>query len=254
MPTNAPRYSNGSVWFNGEDMYMATDPFTLDQPILIYIVMRQLSWTSGDVIFDGNVDLATILKQDDTTSKLIASAGTESDENTHLALNTWGIVRVQFHGAFGNLIVDEETAVVGNFGAANMGGFNLGSKRSATGQFADIEVKEVIIRSIDDSDANEALIYNYLESKYNMADTSGLRLNVSDCENLDYTSFANGTPIGFDVTSNGAAEHNAGTADEIALVVGQKYVVSFEIFVCIDYTIINFNVFLYTNIFDKFKN
>ena len=114
VPTNAPLYSAGTVLFDGDDMFMAST-FTLAQPILIYMVMKQVTWTSGDVIFDGAVDMATILKQDDTTSKLIASAGTESDENTHLALNTWGIVRVQFDGAFGNLIVNEETAVVGNF-------------------------------------------------------------------------------------------------------------------------------------------
>ena len=47
-----------------------------------------------------------------------------------------------------------------------MGGFNLGSRVSAVDSFANIQVKEIIIRSIDDSDANEALIYNYLEKKH----------------------------------------------------------------------------------------
>ena len=56
----------------------------------------------------------------------------------------------------------------------------------------------------------------------------GPALNVSNCENLDYTSFANGTPTGFDVTSNGAATHRAGTADEISVTSGLKYFVTFD--------------------------
>ncbi len=53
-------------------------------------------------------------------------------------------------------------------------------------------------------------------------------LNVSNCVNGDYTTFANGTPIGFDATSNGTSTHEAGTADEIAFVSGQKYIVTFD--------------------------
>jgi len=60
-------------------------------------------------------------------------------------------------------------------------------------------------------------------------DSIGDNLNVSNCENVDYTTFANATPNGFDATSNGAATHKARTADEIALVSGQKYVVTFDL-------------------------
>ena len=56
----------------------------------------------------------------------------------------------------------------------------------------------------------------------------GADLNVSNCANFDMTTFANATPTGFDATSNGSATHRAGTADEIAQVIGQKYEVSFD--------------------------
>ena len=53
-------------------------------------------------------------------------------------------------------------------------------------------------------------------------------MNVSNCVNNDYTTFANGTPTGFDATSDGAATHEAGTSDEIPYVSGQKYRVVFD--------------------------
>ncbi|KKL48543.1 hypothetical protein LCGC14_2324450, partial [marine sediment metagenome] len=58
--------------------------------------------------------------------------------------------------------------------------------------------------------------------------SSGADLNINNCVNLDYSTFANGTPNGFDATSNGSATHEAGTADEINLVSGQKYTIVFD--------------------------
>ncbi len=53
-------------------------------------------------------------------------------------------------------------------------------------------------------------------------------LNVSNCENTDYTTFANGTPTGFDAVSNGTATHEAGTADEISFTSGTQYYIEFD--------------------------
>lgn len=53
-------------------------------------------------------------------------------------------------------------------------------------------------------------------------------MNVSNCVNLDYTTFANATPTGFDATSDGLDVHEASTAKEIPLVSGKKYIVTFD--------------------------
>ena len=56
-------------------------------------------------------------------------------------------------------------------------------------------------------------------------------LNVSACENDDYTTFAATLPTGtgFDATSDGTTFHEAGTADEIPFVIGEKYKVEFDL-------------------------
>ena len=53
-------------------------------------------------------------------------------------------------------------------------------------------------------------------------------ISTGNCVNDDYTGFGNATPTGFDASSNGAATHYAGSADEIALVDTQEYIVSFD--------------------------
>ena len=61
----------------------------------------------------------------------------------------------------------------------------------------------------------------------------GAVLNVSNCENAtapyDYTSFGSATPTGFNATSDGSASQAAGTADELTILSGKKYVVEFDL-------------------------
>lgn len=58
--------------------------------------------------------------------------------------------------------------------------------------------------------------------------TLGSDLNVSNCVNDSYDTFANATPTGFDPISAGGSQRG-GTADEISMVTGQKYVVTFDL-------------------------
>lgn len=60
------------------------------------------------------------------------------------------------------------------------------------------------------------------------AQGGGTDLNVSDCENLSYTGFSNVTSTGFNAVSDGLITQVAGTADEIILTSGQRYLVSFN--------------------------
>ena len=61
--------------------------------------------------------------------------------------------------------------------------------------------------------------------------TYGPVMNVTNCENsgtVPYTSFANGTPTGFDVTSDGLSTQKAGTDDSLSIVLGERYFVEFD--------------------------
>lgn len=164
--TSQPLWSATGVLFDGIDNQIKTAAIAaLDQPEFIYIVVKQVTWTNADYIFDGGSLNVGRLQQTGSTPQLKIYAGTDSAANSNLAVNTWGIVRVLFNGANSKLQVNNTAAITGDFGASNMGGFSLGA-RGTVGNYGNIEVKEVILRNVDDTGVDETAIYNYLATKY----------------------------------------------------------------------------------------
>ena len=161
-----PLWSADGILFDGVDNWMKTAAFTWEQPEMIYMVVKQVTWiASGIIIFDGNTNDKGKLVQYIATPGIGVYAGNISAQNNNLVIDTWSIVRVLFNGASSKLQVNETAATTGNFGANNMGGFTLASKGTPAGVWANIQIKEIILRNIDDTDADEQAIYNYLESK-----------------------------------------------------------------------------------------
>lgn len=165
--TNQPKwFSVNGVLFDGIDNFMKTSPFTFDQPEMIYIVLKQVTWTLGDYILDGISDNRGAIFQSATTPGLKSFAGAASGQNNNLVLNTFGIVRILFNGASSKLQINETTATTGNLGSNNMGGILIGSIGSGASSWGNIQAKEAIYRKVADGTSDEQNIYNYLKNKY----------------------------------------------------------------------------------------
>lgn len=164
-----PLYKSSGIYFDGLDDYLKTDAFALVQPEYIYAVIKQVRWTNGDYIFDGFTDADGILWQKDVSPGLKIYAGTNSAENANLPINKYGILRILFNGASSKFQVNETLALEGDYGTINMDGFTLGRKGSSNGGWANIEVKEIIIRKVADNSATSNVIYNYLNKKYSIS-------------------------------------------------------------------------------------
>ena len=151
-----------SLLFDGtaHTMAMAT---TLIQPETIYMVGRQVSWTSTEAIFDGAALASGELIQTTATPQLNITAGSSVAANTNLAVGTYGVITAVFNGASSSLQIDGNVATTGNAGAANMSGFTLGANGDDL-LFGNIQVKEVIIRSTADSAATQAAIQSLLKA------------------------------------------------------------------------------------------
>lgn len=160
-----PLWSNSGVLFNGSDNRMTTAAFTLEQPTQIYLVLKQLTWTANDRIIDGLLSNYGSVYQSGVMPNLIVRAGGLSSQNTNLTLNTFGIIRVLFNSTSSSFQIDETIKLTGNYGPLDMNGFTLGDL-AASGNQSNIEVKEVIIRTVVDTTENEQLIYDYLKTKY----------------------------------------------------------------------------------------
>lgn len=163
-----PLWTADGILFNGSDNAMFSDAMTYEQPEFIYLVLKQITWTANDLLFDGLNVYGSCIYNNTATPKIGAYAGTASADDSNLTLDTFCIIRVLFNGASSKLIVNGNAAITGDFGAGHMDGIVLGSRGTVAHDFAHIQVKEVIFRTISDSAANEALIYNYLNAKYSL--------------------------------------------------------------------------------------
>lgn len=166
--SNQPTYTSDGILFDGVDNFMKTEAFDLNQPEFIYIVLKQITWTAFNALMDGYTALSGFLYQKDAQPKISARVGGVFIENSGLALDTVGIIRVLFNGGESKLQINNNAAITGSVGVGNMDGFVLGSNAAGNAQYGNILVKEIIIRTVVDSAENEALIYNYLKTKYGL--------------------------------------------------------------------------------------
>lgn len=165
--TNQPLWvTPGTIRFDGVDNFLKSAAFTWNQPEFIYMLIKQITWTSLDRLFDGNVTNGGALFQYPDTPKLRIYAGGSGipTDGVSLTLDTWAIIRVLFNGAASKLIVDNNTPGTGDPGANNMGGFTLGARGAANSYWSNIEVKDIVCCNTTDA-ANETEIYNWLVTR-----------------------------------------------------------------------------------------
>jgi len=160
-------WSATGVLGDGVSEFMKTATFTFEQPEMIYMVVKQVSWANVDRLVDGDVNDSMLIYQNSSTPKLDVSAGTPSAHNSNLAVGDWGIIRVLFNGANSTFQINETVALTGDYGASDANGFTLASRNSGS-NVANIEVKEIIARKSADTATDQDIIYNYLKTKYGL--------------------------------------------------------------------------------------
>jgi hypothetical protein len=161
-------YELSLVSFRSNTHYMQ-GAFALNQPCFMYMVAKQTNWANTRRWFDGNDGLSLFVQQGGTTPSIKGGGANLSAEETHAVVNTTVIVRVLFNGANSKLIVNNNAPVTWDCGDYICDQFILGN-RYAKDTAAYVSYSEIIIRNSADSAENEAAIYNYLKTKYNVAD------------------------------------------------------------------------------------
>jgi hypothetical protein len=161
-PALKPTLTNDGVLFTTS--LLISDAFTLNQPEFVYIVFRQITWTVTAFIFNGVGGEAKLWQNGGGTS-ITMKAGSDTG-GISMPLNTWGVVRALFNGANSTLQLDNGYKITINPGTGNAGGFLMGAVSNGAGNYANIEVKEVIVRKTADSLTDQATLFNYLQQKY----------------------------------------------------------------------------------------
>lgn len=162
-----PVVNANGVLFDGANDRIYTANATLEQPMFVYMVVKQVTWTEYDFILQGLNVTTPYIQQFGTTPNIVAGAGTDSSPSTDMTLNTYVIIRALYNGANSKFIVDAHDPITGNFGTGHSDGICIANITTG-GYGANIEVKELIIRTEADTSGDEATIYNYLKAKYGL--------------------------------------------------------------------------------------
>ena len=161
--TNRPTLNaDGSITFDGVDNFLKASAFTLNQPETVYFLGAQITWTSGDSVFDGNVNDCLLLYQRTTTPNLAMYAGANVDSNPDLALNTDGVIACVYNGAASVIQTNNNAPVTGDASTGSGGGFTLGASGGGISGFGNIRAKEVIIFAAAHDAATRARVIAYL--------------------------------------------------------------------------------------------
>lgn len=143
-------FANGLL-HDGLNKIMDMIDFTWNQPCTIYILLRQITWTTNRFIFEGKTQVEIFLRQaaagvSPTSPEIEVNAGSNSDHEGNLALNTFGIATIVFNGANSLLQVNDNIALIGNFGTNNPGGFRLAGSHHELQLRSNIEVLRIVGR------------------------------------------------------------------------------------------------------------
>ena len=163
-----PLLQSTGILFNGSDEVMATVGFTptLEQPLTVYMVAKQVSWTQNDYFYSG-LGVSFGLVQYSAANEILGYAGLVGTDESW-ALDSFGVITNIYHGAFSSIQVNDGTIVTSNVGGNDPGGLVLGASNTQAAGFINCEIKALIVRKISDSEANRTEIREYLNSKYGL--------------------------------------------------------------------------------------
>jgi hypothetical protein len=153
--------ADGSILFDGTDDYLKCDAFTLPQPVSVYMLGRQVTWTLGDVFFDGDVRDGMIVFQRTSSPTIAQYTGVITADNSDFTLNAYAVLSSIYNGASSSLQINSNAATTGVASATTPGGFTLGAGGNAA-SFANIQVKEVIVFQAAHTAAQRASVIGYL--------------------------------------------------------------------------------------------
>lgn len=160
--------SEKSVTTDGSNDYLKAATFSQTQPVTLYAAMQQVTWTSGDYLFDGNSANTLALIQTTSTPQLNISAGSSVAANTDLAVATKGVVSMVINGASSSLRIDRDAETTGNAGAGNAYGFTIGAKADGTAP-GNGKYYETLVYSGAHDAATRDRIALYLAKKWGIA-------------------------------------------------------------------------------------
>lgn len=174
-----PKLESDGVFFNGLREYIVSDSVTLNQPEMVYLVVKKYD-KKGGVYFDGKSSFGSMLLYNHASTALpnqdnnmAMFAGTQQGDGGFLNITPYKfcLVKCLFHNSGVSFMdIDGVRKNANPIGNINAGGLVLGSNPGSPEEWASkITVKCIIVRNTVDSIENEFEITKYLNEKYKIS-------------------------------------------------------------------------------------
>lgn len=155
-----PKWESDGILFDGVDDYIGAS-VAINQPITLYMVYKQIARTQNDVVLLLNSATGEPRIYQGTSDQSIVLTAGEYINNVYATVGNYAIISAVINGTNSNFQWNTNAAP-GNAGTGNANGIRIG-----TDDFpVNMKVKELIVRNVADTSANQTLIYNYLATKY----------------------------------------------------------------------------------------
>jgi hypothetical protein len=156
---------------DGSDDNMRSALYAQAQPMTRYTVAKQVSWTSGDYLWDGaNGANSGALIQTTSTPQVNMNAGSSVAANTGWAIGADSVITEVINGASSFLRVSRAAPTTGNAGAASPNGNTLfASGASTPANFGNATISERIEVSAAHSQQMQDRVNLYLKRKHRLA-------------------------------------------------------------------------------------
>ena len=175
VPTSTPTWSPDGITFDGSDDELLSSALTLNNPSTVYIVIKQLRWTSNARIFSSSAFRypTDMLWQYDSFGFNAPELGIRGTINPNMnnadcVIGEWHIITAVFNGSNSSLRIDEETATTGDIGICGFNGIMVGGWYDGHNNHSNIIIIEFIFRSHVDTASEKTEVYNYLKTKYSL--------------------------------------------------------------------------------------
>lgn len=162
-----PILSSEGATFDGTDDYLIASLGLVNLPITVYMVVKNVTNQTYQTMLCGSNENTFRVLNHDAANTISIRHGVAYVANTNYVAGSWNVVTAVFDGANSRIRIGKGTAVTGNPGATstNTGGtIKLGGHAS----FANVAVKDVIIRNKADDTTTELNIINLLYDAYGL--------------------------------------------------------------------------------------
>lgn len=134
---------SAQILFDGSAHTMEA-AFTLAQPCTMVGVIKQVTWTNNDYMWDGATVNTAAVYQNATTPRLRQYGGADGTQNADLAVGAWGVVSSVFDGASSRLQVNLNSPVTSNPIGATPNGIQIGSAGNG-GSYGNVSFKSFAV-------------------------------------------------------------------------------------------------------------